>query len=181
MRTFLKRVKRSLCRRIYYGFAMKLPASAGHYGSLGKSVRYFFASRFVARCGKNVNFEQYAAFNPELEIGDRSGVGQSANLSGHIVIGNDVMMGPYCTMMTYSHKHDSLDIPMDQQGFEPERVKYIGDDVWIGRNVIVLPGANIGSHCIVGAGAVVTKDVPDYAIVGGVPAKVIRYRNEGRP
>lgn len=97
------------------------------------------------------------------------------------LIGNDVMMGPYCTMMTYSHNHDRLDIPMNQQGFEPERVKYIGDDVWIGRNVTILPGANVGSHCIIGAGAVVTKDVPDYAIVGGVPAKVIRFRNEGRP
>ena len=56
---------------------------------------------------------------------------------------------------------------------------HIGDDVWIGTNVIILPGVNIGSHCIIGAGAVVTKDVPDYAVVGGVPAKVIRYRTEG--
>ena len=55
----------------------------------------------------------------------------------------------------------------------------IGDDVWIGARVIILPGVTIGSHCIIGAGAVVTRDVPDYAIVGGVPAKVIRYRNEG--
>ena len=68
---------------------------------------------------------------------------------------------------------------MNQQGFEPEQVMHIGDDVWIGTNVIILPGVNIGSHCIIGAGAVVTKDVPDYAIVGGVPAKVIRYRTEG--
>ena len=68
---------------------------------------------------------------------------------------------------------------MDQQGFEPEQIMHIGDDVWIGTNVIILPGVNIGSHCIIGAGSVVTKDVPDYAIVGGVPAKVIRYRTEG--
>ena len=176
-----KRIKRSLCRRCYYGFARLLPPSAGHHGEVYKKIRYFFASRFVSSCGKNVNFEQYASFNPELEIGDNSGVGQSANLSGHIVIGKDVMMGPYCTMMTYSHNHDRLDIPMNQQGFEPERVKYIGDDVWIGRNVIILPGANVGSHCIIGAGAVVTKDVPDCAVVGGVPAKIIRMRNEGRP
>ena len=55
----------------------------------------------------------------------------------------------------------------------------IGDDVWIGTNVIILPGVNIGSHCIIGAGSGVTKDVPDYAIVGGVPAKIIRMRTEG--
>ena len=181
MRNFLMRLKRSLCRRIYFAIANKLPPSAGPHGDFYKKIRYFFASRFVARCGKDVNFEQHAGFNPELEIGDRSGVGVNSDLSGHIIIGNDVMMGPNCQMRTYSHAHDRLDIPMDQQGFEPEQVMHIGDDVWIGSNVIVLPGANIGSHCIIGAGAVVTKDVPDYAIVGGVPAKIIRYRNEGRP
>lgn len=181
MNAFLKRAKRSLYRRMYFGFANKLPPSAGKHGDRYKKLRYFFASRFVTYCGKDVNFERHAGFNPELEIGDRSGVGQNTDLSGHIVIGKDVMMGPNCQMRTYSHAHDRIDIPMDQQGFEPERVMHIGDDVWIGSNVIVLPGANIGSHCIIGAGAVVTKDVPDYAIVGGVPAKIIRFRNEGRP
>lgn len=57
---------------------------------------------------------------------------------------------------------------------------YIGDDVWIGTNVIILPGVNVGNHCIIGAGAIVTKDIPDYAIVGGNPAKIIRMRNEGK-
>jgi maltose O-acetyltransferase len=84
-------------------------------------------------------------------------------------------------MYSYSHAYDRLDIPMDQQGFEDPTPIHIGDDVWIGARVIILPGVNIGSHCIIGAGSVVTKDVPDYAIVGGVPAKIIRMRNEGRP
>ena len=52
----------------------------------------------------------------------------------------------------------------------------IGDDVWIGTRAIILPGVTIGNGVIIGAGAVVTKDVPDYAIVGGVPARVIRFR-----
>lgn len=179
MKAFLTRLRRSLCRRIFYLFARKLPPSAGHHGDFYRKIRYFFASRFVAQCGKDVNFEQHARFDPELIIGDRSGVGQSCYLSGRIVIGKDVMMGPYCSLMTYSHTHDRIDIPMNQQGFEPEQVMHIGDDVWIGTRVTILPGVNIGSHCIIGAGAVVTKDVPDYAIVGGVPAKVIRYRTEG--
>ena len=59
------------------------------------------------------------------------------------------------------------------------RFAIIGNDVWIGARVIVLPGVTIGNHVIIGAGAVVTKDIPDYAIAGGVPAKVIRYRTEG--
>lgn len=177
--TFIKRVKRSICRRIYFRIAMRMKTSV--VSKRAKKIRYFFASRFVEHCGKNVNFEHGAKFNPELSIGDNSGVGVNCELSGRIVIGNDVMMGPNCIMRTYSHAHDRIDIPMNQQGFEPERVMHIGDDVWFGTNVIVLPGANIGSHCIIAAGSVVTKDVPDYAIVGGVPAKIIRMRNEGRP
>lgn len=177
MSAFLKRVKRSVCRRLYFGIGVRLPSSVN--SKLAQKIRYHLARNFIARCGEDVNFETNSGFNPELEIGDRSGVGVNCRLSGHIVIGNDVMMGPNCIMRTYSHAHDRIDIPMDQQGFEPERVMHIGDDVWIGTNVIILPGVNIGSHCIIGAGAVVTRDVPDYAIVGGVPAKVIRYRTEG--
>ena len=52
----------------------------------------------------------------------------------------------------------------------------IGNDVWIGMRVIIMPGVKIGNGVVIGAGAVVTKDVPDFAIVGGVPAKIIRYR-----
>lgn len=175
------KIKRTVCRKFYFSIANKLPPSAGHKGNKYKKIRYFFAKRFVAKCGVDVNFEKHSGFNPELEIGDRSGVGYNSALSGRIIIGNDVMMGPNVVMRTYSHAHDRLDIPMNQQGFEPEVVMHIGDDVWIGANVTVLPGVNIGSHCIIAAGAVVTKNVPDYAIVGGVPAKIIRMRNEGNP
>lgn len=177
MSAFLNRVKRSVCRRLYFGIGVRLPSSVN--AEWAKKVRYLLARNFIARCGEDVNFETNSGFNPELEIGDRSGVGVNCRLSGRIIIGNDVMMGPNCVMRTYSHAHDRIDIPMNQQGFELEQVMHIGDDVWIGTNVIILPGVNIGSHCIIGAGAVVTKDVPDYAVVGGVPAKVIRYRTEG--
>ena len=54
---------------------------------------------------------------------------------------------------------------------------HIGNDVWIGLRSVIMPGVTIDSHVIIGSGAVVTKDVPDYAVVGGVPAKVIRYRD----
>jgi maltose O-acetyltransferase len=65
---------------------------------------------------------------------------------------------------------------MNQQGFSQERPVVIGDDVWIGGQVIILPGVKVGSHSIIGAGSVVTKDVPQYAVVGGNPAKVIKFR-----
>ena len=68
---------------------------------------------------------------------------------------------------------------MMQQGFEEERPVYIGDDVWIGDRVMILPGVHVGNGSIIAAGAVVTKDVPDHTVVGGVPAKVISIRKSG--
>ena len=59
------------------------------------------------------------------------------------------------------------------QDFKPV---HIGNDVWLGSRVTILPGVNIGNGCIIGASAVVTKDVPDYAVVGGNPAKILKYR-----
>lgn len=177
MNAFMNRVSRSVCRRLYYGIGIHLKSSV--QSQLAQKIRYWLGSRFVENCGKHVNFERGARFNPELNIGDHSGIGVNCLVSGRTYIGNHVMMGPDCIMYSYSHAHDRLDISMDQQGFEDSTPIHIGDDVWIGARVIVLPGVKIGSHCIIGAGAVVTKDVPDYAIVGGVPAKVLRYRTEG--
>lgn len=178
MGKLIKRIKRSFFRRLYTRIGKHLPSSASQHGEIYQNIRYFMVKRFIDNCGRNVNIEKGACFNPELEIGDNSGVGVCCKLSGKIIIGKDVMMGPECCMRTYSHAYDRIDIPMNQQGFENEVVMTIGDDVWIGTRVIILPGVHIGNHCIIGAGAVVTKDVPDYAIVAGVPAKIIRMRNE---
>ena len=175
----IKRIRRSFFRRLYSGVGKHLPSSVN--SKMAEKIRYWMVKNFVEYCGINVNIEKGAGFCPELHIGDNSGIGQDCKLIGRIVIGKDVMMGPNCIMRTYSHAHNRINIPMNQQGFEAERVMYIGDDVWIGTNVIILPGVSVGSHCIIGAGAIVTKDVPDYAIVGGNPAKIIRMRNEGRP
>lgn len=65
---------------------------------------------------------------------------------------------------------------MCQQGSLPKQKVTIGNDVWIGTRVVILPGVHIGNGSIIAAGAVVSKDVPKYAVVGGVPAKVIKYR-----
>ena len=179
MKNFLRRMRRSICRRLYFAFGIKLKSSV--HSRSAQNIRYWLGSRFVEKCGKHVNFEHGAKFNPELTIGDYSGIGVNCLVSGRTYIGAHVMMGPDCIMYSYSHAHDRLDIPMDQQGFEDPTPIHIGNDVWIGARVIILPGVKIGNHCIIGAGSVVTKDVPDYAIVGGVPAKIIRMRNEGRP
>lgn len=85
------------------------------------------------------------------------------------------MMGPDVAILTHTHRINRTDIPMGQQGSLVKEV-IIGDDVWIGMRSIIMPGVRVGNGAVIGAGAVVTKDVPDYAIVGGVPAKVLKYR-----
>lgn len=176
IKVFLKRIRRFFWSKFYYVIAIKLPSSV--QSKLSGKIRFFAAKRFVDKCGRNVNFEKGAKFDPQLIIGDNSGVGVNCTLNGRTVIGSDVMMGPNCIMYSYSHRHDSIDIPMNQQGFEDEKVKYIGSDVWIGANVIILPGVNVGNHSIIGAGSVVTKNVPDYAVIGGNPARILKWRKE---
>ena len=88
------------------------------------------------------------------------------------------MMGTDVIIITRNPRFDRTDIPMMEQGFEEERPVYIGNDVWIGDRVLILPGVHIGDGSIIAAGAVVTKDVPPYSIVAGVPARKIRDRFE---
>lgn len=112
-----------------------------------------------------------------MSLGDYSGIGINAKIGGACTIGKYVMMGPNCTIYSRNHKFSDLSRPMMEQGYSEDLPVEIGDDVWIGGNVTILPGVKIGSHSIIGACSVVTKDVPEYAIVAGNPAQVKKYRN----
>ncbi len=173
---FLTRVKHLIFRKLYYKIGIHLPASGS--SGLSQKIRAWMVRGFVQHCGSNVNIEHGASFDSDLVIGDNSGVGVNCRLGGNITIGDNVMMGPECIFLPHNHKFDRLDIPMCQQGFSEPKPIRVGNDVWIGTRVIVMPGVTIGDHSIIGAGAVVTKDVPDWAIVGGVPAKVLKMRNQ---
>ena len=86
------------------------------------------------------------------------------------------MMGPEVAIYTVNHCTERIDIPMNVQGITPERPVVIGNDVWIGTRVIILGGVKVGTGSIIAAGSVVTKSIPAYTIVAGVPAKVVRVR-----
>ena len=167
-------IKKKILFVLYKMTAQWLPSS--QRSSFAKKFRGFWAKRIASKFGKNVNIERKAVFGPGLEIGDRSGVGINCELYGPVKIGANVMMGPEVVIYTSGHKHDRTDIPMMDQGSDEVRPVVIGDDVWIGRRVMIMPGVTIGNGCVIAAGAVVTKDIPDYSVAGGVPAKVIKSR-----
>jgi acetyltransferase-like isoleucine patch superfamily enzyme len=109
------------------------------------------------------------------------GVGINAgcwiNARGGLTIADDTIIGPYCIIHTANHVTDSTTTAIRSQGYELSPVA-IGRDVWLGARVTVLPGVSIGDGAIVGAGAVVTRDIPAMAVAVGVPAKVVRYRED---
>ena len=170
------KVKRVFYRTLYI-FAKKLPPSnAVFFGKIAKKIRGKIAKKIVVKMGQNVNVERGAVFSSNIEIGDNSGIGINCSIGGKTIIGSDVMMGPECVIFSRNHCFERTDIPMIQQGYSESKEVVIGDDVWIGRRVMILPGVHIGSGVVIGCGAVVTKNIPDYAVVGGIPAKIIRYR-----
>lgn len=133
--------------------------------------------------GRNVALNRYASLTADrgaISLGDNVYVGDFCTISGddgEVAIGNNVLIAAYTLIQAANHKFDRLDIPIMDQGHETSYV-YIADDVWIGAHCVICPGVRIGTGAVIGAGAVVTKDIPPYAVAGGVPARVIRYRNE---
>lgn len=165
---------------LYAGFAKHLPCSYARVGGgISRWLRYQCARRMFASCGTNVNLENGVSCGRRIFIGNNSDLGIRCQVYGELHVGDHSFMGPDVVIYTQNHRFDDPDVPMMLQGSSVERPVWIGNDVWIGARVILLPGVRIGSHAIVGAGAVVTKDVEDWAIVGGNPARLIRYRNHG--
>lgn len=126
--------------------------------------------------GQQSVIESYCCINNavgDVVIGDHTRIGIHNTIIGPVTIGNHVNLAQGITVTALNHNFDDSDKRIDEQGVSTSQV-VIGDDVWIGANAVVLPGVTIGTHCIVAAGAVVTKDVPSHSLVAGVPAKIIK-------
>ena len=120
--------------------------------------------------------ESFACINNavgDVQIGDYTRIGLHNTIIGPVRIGNNVNLAQGITVTALNHNFDDTNKRIDEQGVSTNAVT-IEDDVWIGANAVVLPGVTIGTHCVVAAGAVVTKDVPPHSLVAGVPAKVIK-------
>ena len=166
---------------LYYGFAKHLPKSTMPIiGKWAKRLRRACAKHLFSKCGEKLNLEQgaYIGDGKNFSVGNLVGLGKNFCCHSRIVtIHNHLLMGEDVLFQGGGHAFDNPDIRIDEGGNLPDTPLEIMDDVWIGARAIILPGCKrIGAHSIIGAGAVVTKYVPDYAIVGGNPAKVIRMR-----
>lgn len=163
---------------VYYSILDKLPYSQTAGGGVAKRMRRWACAGMFDTVGKDVNVENGVWFGSgrDIEIGDQSGLGTGCIVMGPLTIGANVMMGPRCLLISNSHKTNDLSRPMTQQESAPARRIVIDDDVWIGAHCVVLPGVHVHTGAILGAGSIVTHDVPAYAIVGGNPARVLGYR-----
>lgn len=171
----MKKLHKYICYFLYKMIGQFLPSSSS-CNRIFMHYRAHLVRHFIRSCGKNVNIERRASFPTSVYLGENSGLGYKCLIQGEVHIGDNVMMGPECHIWTINHNFSSLELPMLQQGITEEQPVCIGDDVWIADRVTILPGVTIGSGSIIAAGAVVTKDVPPYSIVGGVPAKVLKSR-----
>lgn len=170
------KIARKLGAFFYYTIGTHLPLSTSGLQIGQRAFRAACGKLMLKKCGKKVNIEKGAMFSARVSLGDFSGIGYNSRINGTCTIGDYVMMGADVVVITHNHAFSRTDIPMMEQGFEKEQPVVIGNDVWIGDRVIILPGVHVGDGAILAAGAVVNRDVPPYAVVGGVPARVIRMR-----
>jgi len=118
------------------------------------------------RCGENICLGENSHINQYCCIW--------ASKNSRIVLGDNLLMGPGAKIFSSNH-NTRLGVPMNTQP-HIEKDIIVGNDVWIGANSVIVAGVSVGDGAIIAAGSVVTKDVPAYTIVGGIPAKIIKYR-----
>ena len=134
------------------------------FGSVGKGC-YVEAPYYANWGGKNVYFGDYVYANFGLTLVD----------DGNIYVGNNVMFAPGVVVATAGHP---LNPRLREKGYQYNQDVHIGNNVWIGANATILPGVTIGDNTVIGAGAVVSKDLPANVLALGVPAKVVRELGE---
>jgi acetyltransferase-like isoleucine patch superfamily enzyme len=191
---------RGLGKRIFFGSSKGL-VLIGKKVTIRHANKLFAGRNFIAedyceihalsrrgiRFGDKVTIGSFVLIRPTNyyggELGEGLTVGNNSNIgpysyigcSGYIEIGNNVMISPRVSIYAENHVVERTDVTMKEQGVKREFVK-IEDDCWIAANSVILAGVTIGRGSVIAAGSVVTKDVPPYSIVAGIPAKVIKKR-----
>jgi acetyltransferase-like isoleucine patch superfamily enzyme len=157
------------------------------FGSFGKRVRIVWPLGLYGvknmRLADDVTiaFRGYVAAlkefddEPLLTIGRGTRIGELAHIicSHKVTIGEDVLFANRLFISDCSHSYRDIGVPVLHQGLDKLSAVAIGNGAWVGENVCII-GCSIGRHCVIGANSVVTRDVPDYCVVAGAPARVVR-------
>ena len=162
--------------RWYVRFLAPLYQHRGKHSVIHRSVRMDTPPYRQFWLGDYSVVESFACINNavgDVFIGDHTRIGLHNTIIGPVTIGSHVNLAQGITVTALNHNFEDTNRRIDEQGVSTTPV-IIGDDVWIGANAVILPGVHIGNHCVVAAGAVVTKDVPAHSLVAGVPAKIIK-------
>ena len=159
--------ERLICKSLCYEFNHLHPSKISERESLIKKIfcktgnKFLIEQPFICDYGYNIEIGENFYSNHNLTILDCS----------KVKFGDNVFIGPNCSFYTALHP---LDAKTRNQGIETALSIIVGDNVWFGGNVVVLPDVNIGNNCVIGAGSVVTKDIPANSLAVGNPCRVIR-------
>ncbi len=181
---YLKRVYLKLKTKLFYSIFLKsvgkntfidkpLLLSGMKYVQLGRNVIIFKNCRIelIPNYGNQ-------RFEPQLIIGDYTQIHQNAHItcSRSITVGKNVVITSNVTITDINHLYTDIDIPINLQQIQVKPVE-IGDQSYVYNNSVILPGVKVGKHCVIAANSVVSRDIPDYSIVAGNPAKIIKRFN----
>jgi maltose O-acetyltransferase len=170
--------RRTACLLLYYGVAQYVP-KRWFLARPGIRLRAWLARQIFAECGTGLDLgpRVYIGNGSKIHVGNRSAINAWSRIEAvdDIYIGSNVDIGPQVIVYTSDHNFERRDRLVQEQGFSFAPVR-IGNDVYIGARVIVRKGVTIHDGAVVGSAAVVTKDVPPYTVVVGVPARPVGER-----
>lgn len=161
----------------YRVFAKHIPDDFPIIGPRAHVLRRLVCRPLLRETARHIGISEGVDFGHghRLIMRDHANLGKNCSISGKgiVTVGCHVMMGCDCVIITQNHRYL-------EEGYGDYIVKdvLIDDHAWIGHRVIILPGVSIGKHAVVGAGAVVSRSVPDYGIAVGNPARVVKYRKD---
>ncbi len=157
------------CLQFFY---MKKGKNSVIYRSVRKDIVPFNGFSL----GKSSVIEDYSIINNavgEIIIGNHTRIGMGNTIIGPVIIGNNVILAQNIVISALNHNFEEVAMTINQQGVVTDQIT-IENNVWIGANSSILAGVSIGEHVVVGAGSVVTKDIPPYCVVVGNPARILK-------